>query len=75
MSEALFGIRVIFFLQRLLFDFELCGSPFQLINLCGHGIDLDAQRGGGFIDQIDSFVRQEAVGYITMRQSCGRDDG
>src|SRR5208282_2456823 len=75
MREAFFGIRVIFFLQRLLFDFQLRGPSFELVDLGGHGIDLDAQRRGGFADQVDSFVGEEAVGNIAMRQGRGRDDG
>ena len=74
-SEAFFGIRVVFFLQRLLFDFELRRPAFELIDLRGHGIDLDAQRGRGFVNQVDGLVGQEAVGDITVRKRRRRDDG
>ena len=42
-GNPLLGIGIAFFLERLLFDFELCDSALELINVGGHGIDLDAQ--------------------------------
>ena len=42
-GKPLPGIRIAFLLERLFFDFELCGSALELINVGGHGIDLDAQ--------------------------------
>ncbi len=66
--QPFFGVRVAFFLQRLLLDFELRGAALQLVDFCGHGIDLDAQRCRSFVDQVDGFVGQEAVRNIAMRQ-------
>ena len=74
MSQAVFGIGVVLFFQRLLFDFQLRGAAFELIDFSGHGIDLDAQRGGGLVDQVDRFVGQKAVGNVAMRKSrCGNN--
>ena len=69
------GIRVIFLLQRLALDFQLCGSPLELVDLGWHGIDLDAQGGRRFVDEIDRFVGQEAIGDVTMRKCGGGDNG
>ena len=74
-GQPLLRIRVVFFFQRLLFDFQLRGVPFELVDFRGHGIDLDAQRGGGFVDQVDGLVGQEAVGNIAMRQGRGCNNG
>ena len=41
--QALARVWVIFFLQRLLFDFELRGSALQLVDIGRKRIDLDAQ--------------------------------
>ena len=68
------GIRIVFFLQGLLFYFKLRGTPLQLINLGRHGVDLNPQGCRGFINQIDSLVRQKALRYVTMRQRRSRHD-
>ena len=60
-SQAIFRIRIAFLLQRLLLDLELGRTALQLIDFGGHGIDLDPQRGGSFVNQVDGFVGQEAV--------------
>ncbi len=35
----------------------------------------EAQRGAGFVDQIDGLVGQEAVGDVAVREHGGGDDG
>src|SRR5205807_6472342 len=37
-------------------------------------IDLDADRGSGFVDKVDGLVGQEAVGDVAMRKRCGGND-
>ena len=73
--QPFFGIRVVFFLQRLLLDFELRGSAFELVDIGRKGINLDAQRRRSFVNQVDRFVGQEAVGDVAVRQSRRRYDG
>ena len=48
---------------------------FELVDLGGHGADLDGERGGGFVDQVDGLVGQEAVGDVAVRERRGGDDG
>ena len=66
-SKALAGVRVIFLLQGLLFNFQLHGFAFELIDVGRQRIDLDAQRGGRFVDQVDGLVGQKTVGDVTVR--------
>ena len=68
-SQPLARVRVVFFFQRLLFDFQLRGPALELIDLGGHGIDLNAQGSRGFVNQVDGLVGQEAVGDVAMRQA------
>ena len=39
------------------------------------GIDLGAQAGGGFVDQVDGLVGQVPVGDIAVREGGGGNDG
>jgi len=75
MSEAFLRIRVFFFFEGLLFDFQLRGAALELVDFGGHGIDLNTQRRCSFVDQVDGLVGQKAVGNVTMRQSGRGDDG
>src|ERR1019366_3037624 len=63
------------FLERLFFDFQLRGFALELIDVGRQRIDLDAQRGSGFVDQVNRFVRQKAVGDVAVRERGRRDDG
>ena len=67
--------RVILPLQGLPFDFQLHDLALHLVDLGGHAVDLDSQPGRGFIDQVDRFVRQEAIADVAARKRGGRDDG
>ena len=49
-------------------------TALQLIDFRGHGIDLDAQRRGGLVNQVDGLVGQEAVRDVAVRQRGRRDD-
>ena len=49
-------------------DFERSGFALELIDLGGHGADLNGERGSGFVDQIDGLVGQEAVADVAMRE-------
>ncbi len=47
----------------------------QLIQLCGHGVQLGLDHSASFIHEVDGLIRQEAVGDIAVRQRCGGDQG
>jgi hypothetical protein len=48
--QAVLGIGVVFLLERLALDFELRGAAFELVDVGRKRVDLEAQRGGGFVD-------------------------
>ena len=73
--EALFASRIFFFFQRLTFHLVLHDLALDHINLRRHGIELDFQSRGRFIDQIDRFVRQITIADIAMRKDRGRNQG
>ena len=53
-----------------------CGdAPLQVVDFDGHGADLQAQRGAGFVDQVDGLVGQETVGDVAVGEHGGGDDG
>ena len=55
-------------LESFAFDFERGLLALELIDLGGHGADLNGERGGGFVDQVDGLVGQEAVADVAMRE-------
>ncbi len=57
----LFRVRIAFFQQCLAFNFKLHDTPLDFVNLHGQGIDLHAQAGRRFVDQVDGLVRKESV--------------
>ena len=72
--KPIFGAGVFFLLQRLLLDLQPHNFPVDRIEFFGLGIDLHLEPRRRLVDQVDGFVRQEAVGDVAMRQSCRRDD-
>ena len=68
-------MRVGLFQQRLALDFELQDAALDFVNLDGHGIDLHAEAGGCFIDQVDGLVGQKAVRNVAVRKRGGGKDG
>ncbi len=71
---ALFRVCVLFLQQRLALDFQLQNAALNLVDLHGQRIDLHAQAGRRFIDQVNSFVWQEAVGDVAVRKSSGSEN-
>jgi len=59
--EALLAGGVFFFFERLPFHFELHDFAFDDVDFGRHRIEFDFQAGGGFVDEVDRFVREEAV--------------
>ena len=55
-------------LQGQLLDLELADAPDDLVQLGRHRVDLDAQLGGRFVDQVDGLVGQEAPRHVAVRQ-------
>ena len=69
------GIGIIFFLEGLLLNLKLRGFAFKLVNLRGHGVNLDAQRGCCFINQVNGLIRQKTVRNIAVGQGSRRHNG
>ena len=68
-------MRVGFLRQRLTLDFQLHDAALDFVNFRRHGIEFHAQARGGFVDKVDRFVGQEAVGNVTLRKYGGGDNG
>lgn len=45
----------------------------QFVDGCRHGFDFRAQFGGGFVDEVDGLIGQEAVGDVTVREDSSGD--
>ena len=56
-------------------NFQLHDAPLDFIDFHGQGINLHAQAGGGFVDEIDGLVRQEPIRDVAVGKRCRRDDG
>ena len=54
---------------------KLRHAALNLVDLGGHGIDLNAQAGGGFVNQVDGLVGQEAVRDVTVGKHRGGNNG
>ena len=72
--QAVLGSGVFFLLERLALDFELHDAAFELVDLDGHAVDLHAQAAGGFVDEVDGLVGQEAVGDVAVGELGGLDE-
>src|SRR6185437_11529521 len=74
-GEAFARGLVLLALERGLFDFKRGRLALEVIDLRGHAADLDGQRSGSLVDQVDRLVRQEAVGDVAVRERGRGDDG
>ena len=54
---------------------QLNQSPVQFVHNLWLGIELDFDLGRRLVNQVDSLVRQEAVGNVAVAQLGRRDDG
>ncbi len=61
--------------QGLPFDLELDDGAFDLVDLGGHRIDLDAQARGRLVHQVDGLVGKEAIGDVPVRKGGRGHDG
>src|SRR5579862_2770179 len=50
-------------------------AALQVVDLDGHGADLQAEGGAGFVDQVDGLIREETVGDVALGEDGGGDDG
>src|ERR1700722_4707494 len=64
-----------FFAQCLLLDFELHNAALDFVNFGGQGIDFHAKAGGGFVNQVDCFVRKKTIGDVTLGKHGRGEDG
>ena len=56
-------------------DLELHDPAVDLVDLGRQRVDLDADLGGGLVDQVDRLVGQEAVGDVAVGERGRRDQG
>jgi hypothetical protein len=63
-----------FFTHRLALDFQLHDATFDFVDFGGQRIDLHAQSGRGFVDQVNGFIRQEAVGDVALGENRGSNN-
>ena len=58
----------------LTLDLKLCDPTSDLIKVLGQGVDLHPQTGSSLIHEVNSLVREEAIGDITIGETYGSDD-
>ena len=68
--QTFLGSVIRFLAQGLFFDFQLHDLMAQFVDRCRHGFDFRTQFGSGFIDEVDGFIRQEAVGDVAVREAA-----
>ncbi len=75
MVEAAQLVFVVLALDGLALNFQLADAALQLIQLFGHGVHLQLQLGGAFVDQVNGLVGQEAVGDVAVGKLYRGNDG
>ena len=73
-GEALLGGGVGLLGQRHPLDLELADAALDDVDLGGHRVDLDAQLGGGLVDEVDGLVGQEPAGEVAVGEHGGGDE-
>ena len=71
-SQTFFARLVAFFRNVHFLHFQLDDAAVELVHLLGFGFFLDFDAAGRFVNQINGFVGQEAVGNIAVGQFCRR---
>ena len=66
---------VLFLTESLALDLQVGSPPVEVVDLDGHGANLQAQGGAGLIDQVDGLIGQEAVGNVALREQGGGENG
>ena len=67
------GVRLL--AQRFPLDLQLHDAALNFVQLDGQRVDLGPQRRGGFVDEIDGLVGQEAVADVAVGQHGRGDQG
>jgi len=75
LGQVLLGKGVLFFFKRRLLNLMLDDLALDDVQFGRHGVDFGPDHGAGFVDEVDGFVGQEAVGDVSVRQGRGGDDG
>ena len=65
---------VAFLLERFNFHLLLNQASFQPVHRLRLGIHFHADTRSCFVDEVDGFVGQLPVGYVTVGQACRGDD-
>ncbi len=74
-GAALDGVFFGFFGQLAIGQFELRDAALDDVDFARHAFQFHGQAAGGFVDQVDGFVGQEAVGDVALRELGGGDEG
>ena len=61
-------------LQRFFLHLKLHNLPLQHIDFRRHGVELDLQTGGRFINEIDRLIRQKPIRDISIGKHRRRDN-
>ena len=54
------------FFQRFLFHLQLANAAVQRVDFAGCAVQFHAAAAGGFVNEIDGFVRQETIGDVAV---------
>ena len=71
-SQTLFARLVAFFGNVHFLHFQLDDAAVELVHLLGFGFFLDFDATGCFVNQINGFIGQKAVGDVAVGQFCRR---
>ena len=71
-SQTFFARLVAFFGNVHFLHFQLDDTAVEFVHLLGFGFFLDFDAAGRFVNQINGFIGQEAVGNIAVGQFCRR---
>ena len=61
-------------LDSLALNLLLGDQAGDFIESLGHRVNLEAELGGGLVDQVDGLVGEESVGDVTLREGDGGDN-
>ncbi len=66
---------VLFLGQGCFLDLQAPQAAGEFVQFGRHGVDLGAQHGAGFVDEVDGLVGQEPVGDVAVGEGDGGDQG
>ena len=73
--QTFFAGIIAFFGNVHFFHFELDDAAVEFVHLLGFAVQLHFDAAGGFVNQINRFIGQEAVGNVAVAQLCGGNNG